>query len=512
MSDSRTKNSLRNSITGFINKVFNLLIPFFIRTIIIKVIGVDYLGLSSLYSSILQVLSLSELGFSISIAFSLYKPIAENDTETICALLNFLKKIYRVVGLIILAVGAALMPALPYLIEGTYPADINLYILYSIYLINTSVSYFLFSYKSVLLAACQRTDIENNILTATNLVLYALQIAALMLFKNYYLYVILIPILTVCTNIIREIVTRKKFPDYFCKGNIDKETRKEIFKNIKALVGHRLSNVVVSSTDNIFISAFLGLASVAVYNNYYYVVNAVTGFILIFFSSLTASIGNKIVTADRDTNYRDFNRLTFINVWMVGWMSICLLCLYQHFMLLWVGEELMLPFITVILFTVYFYSWRFKDMLATYKDAAGMWNIDFWKPYVVSILNIILDFVLVNFLGINGVILATILSVPLVSLPWETQTFFKAYFKRSPLKYYLKMLIYTLVIVATAFVTCIICNLLPFVGYGWFALKFLICLVLPNLIFVCASFWTQEFKWVLQKVLCIFKRKKDKAE
>lgn len=508
MNDSRTKNSLRNSITGFINKVFNLLVPFIIRTIIIKVIGVDYLGLSSLYSSILQVLSLSELGFSTSIAFSLYKPLSENDTETICALLNFIKKVYRIVGLVILVVGAALMPALPYLIEGTYPEDVNLYVLYVVYLVNTAVSYFLFSHKSVLLAACQRTDIENNILTVSNFVLYALQITVLLLFKNYYLYVILIPVLTVCTNIAREIVTRKIFPEYVCKGAIAKETKTAVFKNIRALLGHRLSSVVVSSTDNIFISAFLGLTSVALYNNYYYIVNAVIGFILIFYTSLTASIGNKIVTEDKDINYRDFNRLTFINVWIVGWMSICLLCLYQHFMLLWVGEDLLLPLSTVILFTVYFYSWRFKDMLSTYKDAAGMWNIDFWKPYVVSALNIVLDFILVNYMGINGVILATILSVPLISMPWETNTFFKAYFKRSPMKYYLKMLVYTIVVVAVACVTYFVCELLPFEGYGWFILKCAICLLLPNIIFVCASFWTQEFKWIMQKIVGIFKKNK----
>ena len=132
MQIERTKNSAKNIISGFIMRIISMLMPFIIRTLIIKKLGVDYLGLNSLFSSILQVLSLSELGFATAVAYSMYKPIAEDNKELICALLNLIKKIYRVVGIIILILGIAVMPFLTYLIEGDYPQDINLYILYSI--------------------------------------------------------------------------------------------------------------------------------------------------------------------------------------------------------------------------------------------------------------------------------------------------------------------------------------------------------------------------------------------
>lgn len=508
----RTKNSARNIATGLLLRIICLLIPFIIRTIIIKKLGLDYLGLNSLFASILQVLSLSELGFSTSIAFSMYKPIQENNIPLVCALLKFLRKIYLIVGCVILGAGLLLMPFLRYLINGDYPADINLYILYSIYLFNTVISYFLFSHKSVLLAASQRSDIENNITIFSFIGMYILQIIVLLLFANYYIYIIFLPISTLAINIIREIICNKKYPQYKSIGELSKEKKKEINAHVRSFVGHRLSLTIVSSTDSIFISAFLGLSILAIYQNYYFIVSSLIAFISILYTSITASVGNSLVTDTADKNYNDFKKLTFLNVWIVGWMSICFICLAQHFMILWVGEENLLPLLSVVLMLIYFYTWKFKDMLCVYKDAAGLWKIDFWKPYVVSVLNMILDFVLVYYYGVNGALIATIVSVPIVSLPWETNTFFKAYFKRSPLKYYLRLLIYSIAVLCVGILTYFVCYLLPGDGYLWFGLKLVICLGLPNTLFLLMSFWMPEFKWVWHKTLSIFRRKKKNKE
>ena len=129
MKDSRTKNALRNMIFGFFNKFVVLLFPFIIRTVIIKTLGSEYLGLNSLFISILQVLNLAELGFSAAIVYSMYKPIAENDTKTICALMNLYKKIYRVIGFTVMAIGLFLLLFLKFFIKGAYPTDINIYYL-----------------------------------------------------------------------------------------------------------------------------------------------------------------------------------------------------------------------------------------------------------------------------------------------------------------------------------------------------------------------------------------------
>lgn len=509
METGRTVNSIRNTVTGALTKVILIVLPFIVRTIIIRIIGIEYAGLNSLFTSILQILSFSELGLSTAVAFSLYKPITDGDKETIGALLNLIKRLYYIVGLVILILGVSLMPFLPHLISGTYPADINLYILYSIFLFNTVVSYFLFSYRSVLLQAAQRKDVENVISAINTLVFGGAQILTLLLTKNYYIYVSVIPLMTISENLIRFFVVKKMYPELRVTGSIDAHKKKEVVQKLKELIGHRLCGIIVASTDSVIISSFLGLTAVGVYSNYFFVINALMGFIDIFHASLTASIGNSLIKESREKNFKDFKMLTFVNFWLVGWMSITCLCLYQHFITVWVGEELLLPLSSVILFVVYLYSWKAKDMLCVYKNAAGDWGSDFWKPYVVSALNIVLDIILVNYIGVNGVLLATILSVPVISLPWETHVFFKRVFKEKESLYYLTILVTTVVIVGVGAGTYFLCDLLPSDGFGWLAAKLGICVVVPNAIFLLLSFRLPEFRGLLAKALGLFKKKSD---
>lgn len=496
----RTKQTVKSSLSGFIFKFITLLVPFIIRTIMIKKLGEEYAGLGTLFASVLQVLSLSELGFSIAIAYAMYKPIAENDQQLICAYLNFIKKIYRVIGLVMLVVGVAIIPLLPNFISGAYPADINLYILYAIYLVNTVMSYLLFAYKGVLLAAYQRLDVENNILSLCNVAMYACQIIILFLYPNYYAYIIFLPLSTIAVNIIRSIKVKKLYPDLSCVGSIDKAETKKVYKNIGALMGHRLSFVVVTSVMNIIISANLGLILLTRYGNYSLIVNAIIGIFSIIYSSVTAGIGNSLVIDSVEKNYGDFKNITFVNVWLVGWSAICLLCLFQPFMKIWMGEDKTLPFATVLLFALYFYLWKFKDILPTYKDAAGMWKADWLKPYVVTAVSLVLGLVLIKVWGINGTIIAVIAGVFAVSMPWETHVFFKNYFHKSPKLYYLKMAFYTLIVCAVALGTYFLCGLVPDNGILNFAIKVAICLVVPNAIFLACSFKTNEFKWAMSKL------------
>lgn len=509
MKVERTKNTVKNTVSGLIFKIIGLIMPFIVRTVMIEKLGMDYLGLNSLFSSILQVLSLTELGFSSAVVFAMYKPITDEDTDKICVILKLLRNAYYIIGSIILVVGLAIIPAIPYFIKDDCPADVNLYILYLIFLFNTVISYFFFAYKGLLLTAHQKSSVENNIFSIVNMLMYSAQIALLYIVQNYYVYIICLPASTLIINLVRLFVVNKMYPQYKCRGKIDPELSKSVFKNIGSLIGHRLSFVAVVSINNIIISMTTGLKTLAVYNNYYYILNALIGIIGVFHASATASIGNSIVVDSVEKNYNDFNKLTFINVWIVGWMSICLLCLYQHFMWLWVKKaEYIFPDWIVLLFVAVFYFWKFKDILSTYKDAAGMWKADFWKPYVVVVVSVAASILLTNFIGVGGTLIAMFLGVFAVSFPWETQAFFKHYFKMSAKKYYFKMLLYSLIIIAVGALTYLICYFIPAQGFGWFALKCVVCLFLPNLLFLLLSFKTQEFKYVVDKVKNIFKRKK----
>lgn len=225
MDESRTKRVKNNIISGLINKIIVVGIPFITRTIIIWKLGASFLGLSSLFASILQVLNMAELGFSSAIVFSLYKPLAENDTECVCALMAFYRKVYKYVGLCILIVGGILTPFLPYLIKGDYPTSINLYILYLMYVFNTVISYWAYAYKAALVTADQRIDITNNINTVITLVQGGLQVFVLIIWENYYFFYGCVIIGSILNNILTAIVTSKKYPQYICKGEIDDEIK-----------------------------------------------------------------------------------------------------------------------------------------------------------------------------------------------------------------------------------------------------------------------------------------------
>lgn len=211
---NRTKKSLENIIFGMINRFVLMIFPFIVKTILIKQLGAEYLGLNNLFSSILQVLSLSELGVGTAMVYSMYKPMAENDKPTLCALLNLYHKFYTVIGFIILGLGIIILPFLDKLISGSYPKDINLYVLYLIYLINTVLSYFLFAYKKSLLEASQQNSIESKINTVASVLMYICQIFALILTKNYYVFAIFLPLSTLFINLMRNILVSKMISGY----------------------------------------------------------------------------------------------------------------------------------------------------------------------------------------------------------------------------------------------------------------------------------------------------------
>ena len=240
MNNSRTKNATRNIFSGLVNKIIMLLFPFIIRTIMIKKLGTEFLGLNSLFSSILQVLNLAELGFGSAVVFSMYKPIAEGDKKTICALLNLYKKIYKKIGIVIICISICIVPFLKYLINGSYPNSINLYVVFILYLSNTAITYMLFAYKSSILIAHQRSDIYNNILSFTYVVQYISQIVVIIIFKNYYLYLIVNILATILNNLIVNYIVNKNYPDYVCKGIINNDLKKDIKRRVTGLMMQKI--------------------------------------------------------------------------------------------------------------------------------------------------------------------------------------------------------------------------------------------------------------------------------
>ena len=432
-----------------------------------------------------------------AIVFSMYRPIAEDDNNTLCALLNTYKKIYHVIGLIILTVGLALVPALPYLIkDGEHPGDINLTILYIVYLVNTAISYFLFAYKAALFSAYQRNDLASKRTAVISAVSNILKIVVLILFRNYYVYVIVIPLTTIMTNLANAFLADKMFPDIKCKGTISKEMKDGIKRRILGLFSFKIYGVIFTSVDTIIISRYLGLTDLAIYNNYYYVQTSIIGFLTIITASITAGVGNKMVTNSVDDNYRDFKNFVFANGWITGWCSVCLFCLYQHFMEWWVGNSLLFTMDTMTLMVFYFFLPRLTTMTFTYREAAGLWWEDRIRPLVSAVVNLIVNIILVHFIGMNGVILSTLLCTIFINIPWGSIILFKNYFKRSPKEYFLQLIYYVLITSLSGVGTLCVCSLLPGKGFVFLILKGIICVLVPNVIFWVFYHKMKEYEYM----------------
>lgn len=505
---NKTKSAVKNISFGILNKILAILFPFVIKTIIIYKLGVEYLGLNSLFSSILNILNFAEIGFGTAIVFSMYKPLAEDDTESVCALLNFYRKIYRIVGIVVVGFGLLTTPFLPYLINGDHPADINLYLLYLIYLFNNVCGYFFFAYKASLLSALQRNDISSIISSIINSLGYIVQIAVLFAFKNYYAYIIITPIATIANNLVVGYITKKKYPEYTCKGKISPEQSKEIKNKVFGLMCHKVGSVVQSSIDNIAISAFLGLTILGVYNNYLYISSSIQSFITIITSSITAGIGNNIYKDSKENNYKLFINLNYLHVMIVSFCTVCLFVLYQPFMGIWDRVNDPLPTSVVILICLLFYVNNFRGACGVYREALGTWDKDKLRPLFITLVNLVGTIISAVLGSLEGIILSTIAGYLFVSYYWEVSVLYKVYFQRSKSEYFLKHLLYTAIMIISVIISYFVTNLIIGETVLSFALKVLVCVIITTIVLLLETCWTKEFKFWLTKAKSFFRRKK----
>ena len=496
----KSKNATRNIAYGMILKMYQMIMPFVMRTIIIYYLGAEFLGLNSLFNSVLQVLNLAELGVGSAMVFSMYKPLAENDTEKLCALMNLYKKYYRVIGAIVLVVGLMLVPALPKLISGDLPPQVNLYVLYLLNLAATVITYWLFAYRNSLLQAYQRTDIISKVYLFTDTVKYVLQIVFLIVFKNYYYYCVVLLLSQIMNNILTAFCTKKKYPHLNAKGILSKSEQKVINGKIKDLFTTKLATTLISSGDTLVISSMLGLVALAIYQNYFYLISAVLGCFTIVHTAITAGIGNSLIVDSKEKVKKTFNMLLFAILWLLTFCVACFISLMQPFMELWVGTDLMLKDLIVILLVIYFCVYELTQFFSVYKEAAGIWHEDRYRPFICSIVNIVLNLLWVKTYGVYGVVFATIVSSGCISLPWVIHNVFKYIMKEKPVKYLSGFLKYLLVGIIINIFVAFFMRLIDLPILVELGVKLGICIVTVNLAWVLLFWKTEEFK-ELQRVI-----------
>ncbi|KAA8831324.1 lipopolysaccharide biosynthesis protein [Bifidobacterium tissieri] len=481
----RTKNARRNTVFGIIQRMYQMLVPFVMRTVMIYTLGVEYLGLNSLFTSVLQVLNLTELGVGAALVFSMYKPIAEDDDETICALMNLYKLYYRIIGLLILVIGLCLLPFIPSLIHGSVPSDVNVYILYLMNLLATVLTYWLFSYKNSLLQAFQRQDLATKVMIATDTIKYIIQFAALLLMHDYYWYVIAILVSQILQNIGKSLVVDRLFSKYKAEGKLPKEQVRDINQRVLDLFTTKVGNVIVVSSGSIVISSFLGLAALAIYQNYFYLITAVAAIFTVVFQSVMAGIGNSLILESAEKNYRNFEKFSMLISWLATICACCFLNLFQPFMVIWVGDKLLLDFTTVVFFCVYFYVYEIDQLFSAHKDSAGIWHQDRFRPLITACANLALSILLVHFCGVLGVLLGMIISTIIISMPWILHNMFTFIYEKQYMFSYIRQIIgyFVLAIIISA-ASYAVCSVVPLRGIGEIVVKLVLCLVVSNILIV----------------------------
>ena len=478
----RTKNAARNIVFDGTLEIVNMLFPFVIRSVMLHCLGTEYLGLNGLFKSLLTFLNLAELGVGSAMVFSMYKPIAEDDTSTICALLRLYRTLYRIIGLAVAAVGLLLMPVLRNLIKGDIPADMNLYILYLMNLGNTVMTYWLFAYKSSLLQAHQRRDVISKVSLAVRLTEYILKILILVYARNYYLYLLVQLLCQLAINLLTAVCASKMYPRYMPEGKLPKEKTLDIFRRVRDLFTSKLSATVFDAADTLVISAFMGLTVLALYQNYYFIITALRMMLVVVLNACMAGVGNKLVMESKEKNYRDLEKISLLFLWVLGVSSSMLLCMYQPFIRVWMGEDNMFAVGLVFCFVIYYYSMGANKLINMFKDAAGIWRVDRWRPLTAAMVNLGLNLLTVRWLGLYGVLLSSIVSIVFIQIPWLFHNLFREVFPQQCMGKYIRLFCgLTTVSLISCGISWLVCRLFSLNVWATLFLNAAVSFLVPNL-------------------------------
>lgn len=491
---SRTEYSILNIFTGVGGYFLNTVLGFVCRMVFVQCLAADYLGVNGLFTNILSMLSLAELGVGSAIVYALYKPLAQNDEEKIASLMKVYATAYRTIGILIAVVGLALMPFIDLIIKEQPNISESIYLLYALNLFNTASSYF-FSYRTSLLIAAQRNYIVGGINYAVTIIQSVLQIIFLLLYRNYLGYLLIQTAGTFAYNVIVSRVAVKQFP-FIRKKDVKplpKDEKRVLFGNIRDLMIYKVSGLLVNSTDNILITFFSGLATTGIASNYTLLVNTLNSLLSQVFNGLTASIGNHNASESVEKRYQMFSFLNMMNFWIFGWAALGIFYCSSDLVQLCFGEEYVLSMEIPFVMALNFFTVGMMNAVWTYKHTLGLFHYGRFIQIFTGILNIVFSVVLGTCWGLFGILFATFVSRAMTSLWYDPYAVFVHGFGKSPVLYLKKLAKYLIVLLAAA----VLCRLSFTLVRGSLLvktlLKIVLCSVVTNVVFAAAFFRTSEF-------------------
>lgn len=498
---SRTQYSIINIFTSFAGYGLNILLSFVCRMVFVRCLAEEYLGINGLFTNIISVLSLSELGIGTAIVYALYKPIAEGDKKKIASLMRFYAIAYKAVGIFVFIAGVACLPFLGIIVRDTPDIPENLQVIYLLYLFSTASSYF-FSYRSSIITASQRNYVVLGISYAVVVIQNIVQIIVLLATKNFMAYLIIQVVCTYVTNFLISMKAKKDYP-YICEKNVEplsKHERWMLIKDIKALTVSKLSGILVNNTDNIVITYFNGLVTTGAASNYTLLSSTLSTLVNQVFGSMTASIGNVNAVESNEKKFFYFKVINLMNFWLYGWGAIGIALVSSDIVALCFGNQYVLTAEIPLILAINFYMLGMQNAVWTYKTTLGLFKYGQYILLFTAALNIIGDIVLGSKFGLLGIFAATAISRALTNCWYDPYAVFKYGLHRKPIQYLVIYLKYFIIICLAGGICAIICNYIAFSPAINVICKFIICSLIPNMVFVVCLYKTKEFKYVAETV------------
>lgn len=498
--NTRTYNTIFNAFANVGAQIITMIVSFMTRIVFIKAFGENYLGISGLFSNILSVLSLAELGVSSAIIYCMYKPIADKNYQKIAALMNYYKKLYTAIGVTVAVLGLILVPFLKILIN--IPGDIgNVTFYYLLYLLNTVSSYFLVYKTSILLA-----DQKNYIIKICNLAVLGVQFCALSavayIYRNFYIYLILQIAFSILNNLICSKIAEKKYPFINDKAELDKKEKKQIWTNIISMFSYQIGNVFLNNTDNILISVLVNTATVGFYSNYVLFIYAVNVFVQLIFGSVQASIGNLAAAGNEEKQFEIFKVLQLLSFWICLFSTVSFAVLFQDSIKILYGAHYLLEYKIALVCSFNFYMLNILQPIYCFRNTVGLFKQTKMIMVFTGIINLILSVIWGKLWGLFGILLATGVARIITNFWYEPIKLFKIYFKKPVSAYFIKQVLYAIVTVLVVWLMVGLCNAMENINfYVRYILKILLCIIIPNGI-LSLIFWKRpEFVYLKNKIL-----------
>jgi O-antigen/teichoic acid export membrane protein len=495
---SRIKNSFKNALSSTLGEFLSIILKFITRSVFIHALGTQYLGINGLFTNILTILSLSELGVGTAITYNLYKPIAEKDTEKIKILMKFYRQTYTVIGVLVAILGLLLLPFLPLIIRDDL-GIININLIFIIYLMQSVSSYLFFAYKGALIKAQQKEYIINVLGYYFSIATSIIQIITLLIIRNFTLYIFIVVVTNILKNLFVAIKVDRLYPYLKEKtdGRLSKDELKQISENVFAIMLYKINTVVLNATDNIILSMFIGLNIVGLYSNYLLIITTIKAFLSKFYQAIGASVGDLHANNKKEHEYFIFRCLNFFTVYAYGIAAVGTFVTANIFISTWIGDIYTLSQSFVLLISIELYMSGINRLMITYRNSMGLFKQAKYRPVVGSIINLALSLYLVQFIGINGVIIGTIVSNLLTYIWYDPYVVMKFGFNKPAIEYYWLNIKYVSIVFISGIISYTVSTTIEIQGVRSFIIYGLLSVLISMFLMHVAFSRSAEYKYFL---------------